>query len=57
VKTRNGFVSNSSSSSFVLIGREIPFSEIDDYDSVVLWGGSICDGDNVFKLTEEDKSS
>lgn len=52
MKTRNGFVSNSSSSSFVVIGREMDFCEVHkkDLDGVYCYGMDCGDGYDFFEL-------
>ena len=42
MKTRNGFVSNSSTSSFVLIGWEIPLTNAQDLQKLMLTLGQLC---------------
>lgn len=59
MKIRSGFVSNSSSSSFVIIGRYINTKELlnGEYDSennvVMLKGGWGCEGEMLFELTKD----
>ena len=55
MKIRQGFVSNSSSSSFLIIGRQVQFSDIKDGDLVYIKGKEFNDGEDVFKLTPEIK--
>lgn len=55
MKVRCGFVSNSSSSSFLIIGESIQFSDIKDGDLVYVEGRKLNDGVDVFKLTPEIK--
>lgn len=54
MKVRNGFVSNSSSSSFVLFANPINVSEIKDKDvkegHIVACGRYLSDGEDVFTL-------
>ncbi len=56
MKIRNGFVSNSSSSSFVLIGKEINYNDyldIDKKNDIVFFGDYIYEGFDVFKINEK----
>lgn len=54
MKIREGFVSNSSSSSFVLIGKKIDtISDLKTAKNPQCLGGYLSDGRDVFKLTKE----
>lgn len=56
LKRREGFVSNSSSSSFVIIGKKVSALKA-DYENhkytVVEWNDYCSDGQDVFELTDE----
>lgn len=56
MKIREGFVSNSSSSSFVLIGKEIQFEDADKHGQVWFVGQSLCDGIEAFEIDDEFRS-
>ena len=48
MKIRNGYVSNSSSSSFLIIGRKIDYNDIKDEDLIYVEGKELCDGKDIF---------
>lgn len=53
MKVRCGFVSNSSSSSFVLIGKEIDWKDADKYEKVWFIGDYLCDGKEAFEIDDQ----
>ena len=55
MKVRNGFVSNSSSSSFIAIGTIINIEDITkkNMSDIVVVGGDLNDGVDVIHLTNE----
>jgi hypothetical protein len=57
MKIRVGFVSNSSSSSFVIFGNKIKKSEIKDHEHVWIIGSEYGEGTDAFELTDEVKDA
>ena len=60
MKIRNDYVSNSSSSSFIVVGNRIDKVSLDDMESLnpgesifLVLDGYGCDGDYIFELTPE----
>lgn len=57
MKKRNGFVSNSSSSSFIVIGKETSKENINNFENVYMKGNDRGEGTDYFLLTKEMKDS
>ncbi len=55
MKIRAGFVSNSSSSSFVIFGNKVDKKSIKEYDNVWLIGSEYGEGVDAFKLDDNAK--
>lgn len=61
MKNRQGFISNSSSSSFAILGKQLSVSELERLvnedknvlDHIKCIGKYLCEGQDVFDLTEE----
>lgn len=52
MKSRSGFVSNSSSSSFIIVGEKIRTDEVKKYDNVWFIGSSYGEGVDCFEIDE-----
>lgn len=54
MKIRQGYVSNSSSSSFLVIGRQISFSQIKSLKNIWVEGKQLNDGVDFFQLKDKN---
>ena len=55
MKTRHGFVSNSSSSSFIVVARKLGQDELIKHDSFYFQGGWLSEGQDFFEVKAGDK--
>ena len=55
MKVRSGFVSNSSTSSFLLVGFEILPKDVEKYEEVIGMDTEGCDGTEAFYIEKDDK--
>jgi len=53
MKTRIGFVSNSSSSSFIAIGKTVALEDVKLTNHTIFIGDSICEGIDIVDVTPE----